>query len=273
MRLTRSTTMRDLVEEAALPAAYLAQQRRIPAGAWIEPSPRWLRVYFGGLKLADTRRAQLVFEPRRPLTYWLPMEDVRLEYLTAEPRARGSHLLYWTLHVGDRLATRAARSEPDPPPERAALNDHIAFAWHMMDSWVEEDEEAFAGPMSPYHRVDVRRSSRHIRVAIAGQTVAESAHPMVLFETGMPTRYYLPKQDVRMDLLVPTETTTSCPYKGGARYWSAKLGGELVRDIAWEYPTPLVDCSKIASMLSFYNEKVDIEVDGQREPRPMTKWS
>ena len=264
--------MPDTLRLATEPA-FVVQQRRIPDGLWIEPSPRRVRTYFGGKKIADSKRTLLVFEPRRPLTYWIPMQDVQLDTLTAEGRAGASETLFWTLRVGDRLAEKAARSHPDPSPDRAALQDHIAFYWDRMDAWYEEDDEVFTGPLNPYHRVDVLRSSRHIRVEIAGRTVAESTRPALLFETGLPTRYYLPKQDVRMDLLVASDTTTGCPYKGVARYWSVRVGEDLVADMVWGYPAPVPECPKIANLVSFYNEKVDIYVDGQREERPTTKWS
>jgi uncharacterized protein (DUF427 family) len=265
-------TVIDAVQQAAEPA-YRVQERRIPDGLWIEPSPRRVRTYFGGRKIADSQRALLVFEPHRPPTYWFPMGDVRLEHLTSEDRAGASGMLFWTLRVGDRLADKAARSAPDPSPDREALSGHIAFTWHLMDAWYEEDDEVFAGPANPYHRVDVLRSSRHIRVEVAGQVVAESTRPALLLETGLPTRYYLPKQDVRMDLFVPTDTSTSCPYKGVACYWSLRIGDDVVKDVVWAYPAPVPECSKIANLVSFYNEKVDIYVDGQREERPRTKWS
>jgi uncharacterized protein (DUF427 family) len=247
--------------------------RRIPAGVWIEPTARWVRAYFGGAKVADSKRALLMWE-RGPLpTYWFPKEDVELDLLTPADQASGSGALLWTLRVGDRVAEKAARSEPTASGERAALINHIAFYWDAMDAWYEEDDEVFVHPRDPYHRVDVLHSSRHVRVEINGQNVAETTRPTLLFETGLPTRYYIPKQDVRMDLLVQTDKHTSCPYKGIASYWSARVGNELVGDIVWAYPAPIPECSKIENLLSFFNEKVDIFVDGEREERPTTAWS
>jgi uncharacterized protein (DUF427 family) len=181
--------------------------------------------------------------------------------------------MFWSLRVGDRVVEKAARSQPDPAGDRAALKDHIAFFWAKMDAWYEEDDEVFVHPRDPYHRVDVLRSSRRIRVEIDGTMVAESARPTLLFETGLPTRYYIPKQDVRMDLLVPSDTRTGCPYKGVASYWSVRVGGELVKDIVWSYPAPIPECPKIENLLSFFNERVDIFIDGQQEVRPKTAWS
>jgi uncharacterized protein (DUF427 family) len=260
----RRAGMPDVAQLATGPA-FIVQRRRIPDGLWIEPSPRRVRTYFGGRKIADSRRALLVFEPGRSPTYWFPFEDVRLDHLTAEDPLGASELLFWTLRVGNRAARQAARSDPDPSSDRAALKDHIAFSGTTMDAWYEEDDEVSAYPRNPYHRVDVLRSSRYVRVTIAGQVVAESARPALLFETALPTRFYLPKQDVRMDLLVPTDTSTICPYKGTARYWSVRVGGELVEDVAWSYPAPIPECQRIANLVSFYNEKAEIFVDGALE--------
>jgi uncharacterized protein (DUF427 family) len=250
-------------------------QTRLVQGVAIEPSPRWVRAYFGGVAIADSKRVLLAFEPRRLAVYWFPMQDVRMELLT--PTRQGgraaSGTARWTLQVGDRIAENAAWSYPDPDPERAALADHIAFFWNALDAWYEEDDEVFVHPRDPYSRVDVLHSSRHVRVELEGQVLAESTRPRLLFETGLPTRYYLPKQDVRLDLLESSTSTTRCPYKGVAVYWSLRLGKDPVKDIVWSYPFPISECAKIENLLSFYNERVDIFVDGELQPRPVTNWS
>jgi uncharacterized protein (DUF427 family) len=142
-----------------------------------------------------------------------------------------------------------------------------------VDAWFEEDDEVFVHARDPYHRVDVLNSSRHVRVEIDGATVAASRRPRLLFETGLPTRYYLPKADVRMDLLEPTDTTTRCPYKGEAIYWSARIGGQLREDVVWSYPYPIPEIPKIEHLLAFFNERVDLYVDGELQVRPQTPWS
>ena len=179
----------------------------------------------------------------------------------------------WTLGVGERIARNAAWSYPDPGPERAAPRDHLAFYWNVMDAWYEEDDEVFVHPRDRYSRVDVLHSSRHVRIELDGQVLAESTRPRLLFESGLPTRYYLPKQDVRMDPLQPSVTTTRCPYKGVAVYWSLRLGDTLLDDIVWSYPLPIPECPKIENLLSFHNETVDTFVDGELQPRPVTEWS
>lgn len=251
------------------------ERPRLSNGVVIEASQRWVRAYFGGLAIADSRRVLLAFEPKRLPVYWFPIEDVRMDLLT--PASQGgpptSGTARWTLRVGERTAANAAWSYPAPGPERAALADHVAFYWNAMDAWYEEDDEVFVHPRDPYSRVDVLHSSRRVRVELDGHVLAESTRPRLLFEGVLPIRYYLPKQDVRMDLLEPTATTTRCPYKGVASYWSVRHGGTLIPDLVWSYPSPIPECPKIENLLCFFNEKVDLFVDGELQQRPVTDWS
>ena len=241
---------------------------RLKEGVHIELSPRRVRAYFGGELIADSEQVLLVYESKRPPTYWFPTADVRMANLQAKQAADGGQLMRWSLVVGQHVAENGAKAYADPSGDLAPLADHIAFAWHVMDSWFEEDEEVFVHPRDPYTRVDTVNSSRHIRVEVEGQVVAESHRPVLLYETGLPTRYYIPKQDVRMDLLEPTDTVTRCPYKGVARYWSLKLGDRAVSDIVWSYPNPISECTRIENLLSFYNERVEIFLDGVLLPKP-----
>jgi len=142
-----------------------------------------------------------------------------------------------------------------------------------MTEWFEEDEPVYTHPRDPYSRVDILASSRHVRVEIDGVTVADSRQPRILFETGLPPRYYLPLTDVRMDLLRPTGTQTRCPYKGTASYWSLDTGPAIHKDFVWIYRYPLAESQKIAGLACFYNEKVDLYVDGVLQERPHTKFS
>jgi uncharacterized protein (DUF427 family) len=244
----------------------------------LEPSPRWVRVRFAGQFVADSRRALLLREPGRIPVYYFPRADVRVEALApashAEPCAREGGAACWSVRVGDRTAEHAAWGYPDPPPGRSLLRDHVTFEWAEMDAWFEEDDEVYVHARDPYKRVDVLHSSRHVKVVVAGQVMAESRRPAVLFETGLPTRYYLPKADVRLDLLVPTDTETRCPYKGTASYYSMRSGSALVRDIAWYYRHPIPECSKIENLICFFDERVDaVYVDGELQDKPRTRWS
>jgi uncharacterized protein (DUF427 family) len=244
----------------------------------LEPSPRRVRVMLGGETVADSTRMALLFERGHLPVYYFPVDDVRWDLL--EPSDlhtvcpyKGT-ASYWTVRVGDRVAENAMWGYPHPIAGRENLAGYVAFYWNRMDAWFEEDDEVFVHPRSPYHRVDVLNSSRHVRVVVGGETVAETQRPRLLFETGLPTRYDIPKLDVRVDLLQPTETRTRCPYKGEAVYWSVTAGGRTFPDLVWSYPAPIPECPKIENLLCFFNEKVDaIVMDGERQPVPKTPWS
>ena len=243
-----------------------------------EPSPRRVRVEFNGAFIADSTRAHLLFETRHLPVYYFPRADVRMDLL----RPSDHHTFcpykgtasYWTIAVGRRTAENAVWAYPEPFAEVAAIGDFVAFYWDRVDHWYEEDDEIFVHPRDPHKRVDVVNSSRPVRVVLGGQTIAETRAARFLFETRLPTRYYIPPADVRMDLLVPSEKRTACPYKGRARYWSARIGERVFEDIVWSYPEPIPECPKIAGYLCFFNERVDeIAVDGVAVPRPLTQWS
>ncbi len=243
-----------------------------------EPSPRRVRVKFNGEWVADITNAHLLFETRHLPVYYFPRADVRLDLMAPTEhhtfcpyKGKAS---YWTIRVGDRISENAVWGYPDPYDEVAAIGDFVAFYWDRVDHWYEEDEEIFVHPRDPYKRVDVVSSSRLVRVILGGETVAETRRARFLFETRLPTRYYIPPEDVRMDLLVQSEKVSRCPYKGTARYWSARIGDRVFPDIVWSYPEPIPECAKIKGLLAFFNEHVDaILVDGVEVPRPVTPWS
>jgi uncharacterized protein (DUF427 family) len=241
----------------------------------VEQGAKRVRAYLGGELIVDTPRPLLVWEKPQYPAYYVPVSDVRLELLeedggVAHSPSRGDGRTY-TVRAGGKEAPGAALRYEASPFE--VLRDAIRFEWDAMDAWFEEDEQVFTHPRDPYTRVDILQSSRHVRVEVDGVTIAESVKPTLLFETGLPTRYYLPKTHVRMDLLTPTESETHCPYKGQAEYWSVWAGDTVHPDLAWSYRTPLPESQKIAGLISFYNEKVDIYVDGELQVRPRTKFS
>jgi uncharacterized protein (DUF427 family) len=243
-----------------------------------ERSPRRVRVKLSGETIADSTNAYLLLETRHLPVYYFPRADVRLDLMTPTDNHtfcpyKGT-ASYWTIKVGDRVAENAVWGYPEPFDEIAAINDFVAFYWDRVDAWYEEDEEIFVHPRDPYKRVDVLQSSRPVRVIVGGATVAETRRARFLFETRLPTRYYIPPEDVRMDLLAPSDKTTACPYKGRARYYSVKVGDTRFEDLVWCYPEPIPECAKIRGYLSFFNERVDaILVDGVSQPRPLTPWS
>ena len=224
-----------MTETLARPVVSAAEERaRLKEGVHIERSFRRVRTYFGGKLIADSEHVLLVYETKRPPAYWFPIADVRMEYLEASHQAADT--IRWHLVIKDRITQNAARAYLKPTDDRAALEGHLTFFWDKMDAWFEEDEQVFVHPRDPYTRVDTVHSSRHVRVEMDGVTLGETRRPILLFETGLPTRYYIPKLDVRMDLLEPSEYVTRCPYKGVARHWSARVGDKLVKDIVWSYP-------------------------------------
>ncbi len=244
---------------------------------YFEDSPRRVRVLFNTEAIADSRRVKLLHETAHLPVYYFPERDVRMDLLT--PTARHTHCpvkgdaCYWTIVVGDRTAENAVWSYPDPLVEAPPLAGYLAFYWDRADQWFEEDEEVFVHPRDPYHRVDVIRSSRHVAVRLNGELLAESPRPTLLFETGLPVRYYLPEEDVRRHLLVPSKSQSRCPYKGIASYWSVKDGEETATDLVWSYPRPMAAVADIAGLLCFYNERVDLTVDGELQPRPRTPFA
>jgi uncharacterized protein (DUF427 family) len=142
-----------------------------------------------------------------------------------------------------------------------------------MDEWFEEDEPAIGHARDPYHRIDVLDSSRHVRVLVNGEVIADSRSPRALFETGLPTRWYLPVEDVRSEALIESDKQTTCAYKGHASYWSVRVGDQVEDDLVWFYREPRREVAPIAGYLAFFNERVEIEVDGELEERPVTQWS
>jgi uncharacterized protein (DUF427 family) len=241
----------------------------------VEPGQKRVRTYLGGELVADTVHPFVVWEGPYYPAYYLPAEDVREEHLVAtstvthSPSRGDAH--HFTVKAGGKEAVDAAWTYPSSPLE--SLRGLIRFDWKAMDAWFEEDEEVFVHPRDPHRRVDTLASSRHVQVEVNGVTIADSHRPVILFETGLPARYYVPKTDVRMDLLSPTDNVTGCPYKGTARYWSVRVGDEVFDNLAWSYPTPLPESIKVAGLVSFYNERVDLRVDGVLLERPQTQFS
>jgi uncharacterized protein (DUF427 family) len=244
---------------------------------YFEGSPKRVRAVFGGETVADSRRAKLLHETGLLPVYYFPEEDLNHDLL--EWTDHSTHCpfkgdaSYRSVRAGDQIAENAMWNYPDPLDYFAPLKGYAALYWRKMDHWYEEDEEVFVHPKDPYHRVDVLESSRHVRVSINGEPVAETNRPRLLFETGLPVRYYIPPEDVREDLLVPSEKQTQCPYKGTASYRSVKVGDQLAEDVIWYYPEPTPDTAGIRNHPCFFNEKVDLEVDGEAQSRPQTQWS
>jgi len=239
---------------------------------------RRVRTIFGGVTIADSTHVMLLHEAGRLPVFYFPIEDVRMDMMEATEHSTHSSLKgdasYWSARVRDRVAENAAWSYLNPLPDGPEIKGYMAFYWNQMDAWFEEDEQVFAHARDPYKRVDILPGSRHVRVLLGGEVIADTSHPRLLLETGIITRYYISEQDIRMELLESTETITRCPYKGKASYWSARVGDRIYKDIAWSYRNPLSECSPINGLLSFFNERVEaIYVDDQLISVPRTPWS
>jgi uncharacterized protein (DUF427 family) len=225
-----------------------------------EESPRWVRVRYRGETIADSKRPILAWESGKVVPFYLfPRDAVRAGMLQEAGRDDGK--LFYDLPGAERAAWSYA--------DAGELWEHVAFDWHAMDAWYEEEDEVFVHARDPHKRVDVLESSRHVVVSVDGEALADTRRPRLLFETGLPTRYYIPPEDVRMDLLRPSEKHTQCPYKGTASY----LSTETEQDIAWFYPEAIPEQPRIEGLIAFFNERVDIDVDGERERRPETQWA
>lgn len=244
-----------------------------PAG--FAPVPRRLRGLLGGARVFDTERALYVWEfPPYP-QYYVPLDDVDAALLVdeqrTEPTDRGSAARFG-LRVGPVDRPGSVRVHGDDAPEH--LRRTARFEWAALDAWFEEDEQVYVHPRNPYARVDAVRSSRSVRVELDGVVLAEAGSSVIVFETGLPPRYYLDRTALRLEHLEPSDTVTSCPYKGDtSRYWSVRLGEVVHKDLAWSYAFPTLPLLPIAGLVTFYNEKVDLVLDGRLLERPTTPFS
>ena len=227
-----------------------------------------VRTYLGGGLVADTNTPLLVWERPYP-TYYIPIRDVRARLA---PTGRHVHSAWHgdgEVHAVDLDGTVAPEGATIYMERKTeALRDHVHFAWEAMDAWYEEDEQIFVHPRDPYTRVDALRSSKHVVIEVDGLVVAETRAPVVLYETGLIPRTYVPAVDVRRDLLSNSDTVTQCPYKGVTRYFHLRAAALAVDDIAWSYPFPTLESAPIAGHICFHDEKVDITVDGVHQSRP-----
>ena len=212
---------------------------------YTEPFLRRVRAELDGATVVDSRRTQLVWEPRRLPRYAFPRDDVDVELL------------------GDAVTAAG---------DVAVLAGHVEVAWNAVDRWLEEDQETVGHPRDPYHRVDAVPTTRHVRIMLDGVVLADSTQTRVIFETSLPPRWYFLREDVAAEL-IPSDLTTVCAYKGHARYWSVETPAGAQENIAWTYDAPLHDAAIIAGYVAFFDERVEVEVDGERVERPQTPWS
>lgn len=229
--------------------------------------PRRARAILGGETVADTRRGKLLHETGLLPQLYIPDADIRDDLL--RPSSHSTHCpfkgdaSYWSISLGDRFVENAVWAYPEPIAESDWLRGYRAIYWDTIDTWLDEDEPVSGHLRDPYHRVDVRHSSRRVRVLVDGETLAETDRPELCSETGLPNRYYIPRDDVRTELLESSDTTSVCPYKGTAEYFSLRLPGRRIEDVAWSYPDPLEAARKVRDCLCFAHEAITTEVDGE----------
>jgi uncharacterized protein (DUF427 family) len=241
----------------------------------LQPIERRVRANLGGDTVVDTTRAVLVWEPRRVVpTYAVPIEDIGAEVAPAPAAVNGDAL--GVLHPGIPFAVHTASGEPLSIGDREGaayrfldedLAGYVALDFGAFDAWYEEDEQVVGHPRDPFHRVDVRRTSRPVRIEIDGEVIADTTQARLLFETSLPVRFYIPRDDILVGLQ-PSSRRTYCPYKGAATYWSVDTGGRLREDIGWSYEQPLPDGPPVAGLVAFWDERVGVVFDGQRRERP-----
>jgi len=262
-----------------------------------EPTRKRVRAVLAGRTVVDSARAVLVWEPRRVVpSYAVPREDIAGELVPAAlPAATApdepvghempdlsrqpilAPLTPFAVHTADGQPFDLCAGAGSAAGAAFELADrdlagHVVLDFASFEAWYEEEERIVAHPRDPFHRIDVLPSSRHVRVELDGHLLAETTRPRLLFETMLPTRYYLPLEDVQAQLR-PSTTETFCAYKGHASYWSVDTGGAVFPDLAWTYPSPLREASDVAGLVAFFDERVDFVLDGVRQERPVTPWS
>jgi uncharacterized protein (DUF427 family) len=237
-------------------------------------TPKRLRVELGGVTIADSRRAMMLHESGQQPIYYFPPQDVRADVLEHSDRhthcPKKGDASYYTIRAGGEEVKDGAWYYPDPLPGAPPINGLIAFYFNRMGRWLEEGEQIGVHPRDPYHRVDVLATDRHIRISLNGALLAETDRALALFESNLPPRWYLPIEDVKVEL-ERSDTVTRCPYKGTAGYHSVELEGG--KDLVWYYEQPLAEVGRIKDLVCFFNEKVDIELDGELQERPESPWS
>ena len=239
-----------------------------------DPVPYRVRAIFNDATVVDSRRVHLLHETGQLPVYYFPDSDLRHDLLEPSPtttRTRDKGTAHHrSIRVGDRCAPDAVSGYPQPVDSAGFLAGYATIEWDAMDEWFVEDEQAFGHPRDPYSRIDILKTTRHVRVLLDGEELANSRRAKLLVETALPPRFYLPPEDVRTELLVQSATRSRCAYKGSASYWHVQLGDRRYEDIVWPYPCPPHDAEPVRDYLCFFNERVDLELDGEPQERPHT---
>lgn len=231
---------------------------------YLHALPQRIRGEAGGVTVVDSSSVMMIHETGLLPRWYFPTADVSTDLL--EPSGTTSHCpfkgdaRYWHVRVGTRLVEDAFWEYPRPLAGAAGIEGLLSPYTEKFDKWWDEDEVVVGHPRDPFHRVDARRSSRHVTVSAAGEVIAETDHAVSVNETGLPTRWYVPLGDVRAEVLERSQTTTLCPYKGVASYWSIRVPGRIFTDAAWTYSDPLLEAVPTRGCVSFLADGVTIDV-------------
>lgn len=241
------------------------------------PCPKRIRVMAGGHVVADSTAALILFESDHIPIYYLPLADIRMDLLKPSQRVTTSpykgNARHYSLKDGGGRYDDILWHYDAPVSGSPDLSSYASFYWHEVDRWFEEEEEVFVHVRDPFRRVDCLPTTRRVVVRHGDTVLADSARGVFLFETGLPTRHYLPLADVNMACLEPSDTRSQCPYKGEAQYHHVRVGGALVRDAVWYYANPVHEAARVRGLVSFATELLDqVTVDGTVVPPPATSF-
>ena len=239
---------------------------------YLDPFPARVRAILAGETVVDSRDALLLHESGHLPVFWFPRADLREDLVgpsgRTEPSPGKGELSFSALVAGGRELPDAVREATDP-----FLAGLVTLDWDAMDEWFVEDEQLFGHPKDPYSRIDVLKTTRHVRVLLDGEVLADTRRSLMLLEATLPPRFYIPPEDARTERLEPSSNRSRCAYKGSAAYWHVRVGDRLVPDLVWAYPVAAREVDLIRDHLCFFNERVDLELDGEAGERPATQWS
>jgi len=245
---------------------------------FVMPSPKRLRTEVGNITVADTIEGLVLYESDHLPVYYFPIKDVQQSFLMPSVTRTESPFkgvaTHYSLNTGITLVEDVGWRYLEPIAGCPPIADYMAFYWNKINHWYEEDEEVFVHARDPFRRVDCLPSSRHVQVFVDGEIVADSRRGTFLFETGMPTRHYLPIADTRLDMLSPSRYISRCPYKGIASYYHLTVNGKRHENLVWYYPDPVHEAARIKGLVCFYHEFVErVLVDGVEQSKPVTASS
>jgi len=232
-----------------------------------EEFPKRMRVIFNDEIIVDSREAKALHETGQFMVLYFPRRDVKMELLNAtDHQTKCPHkgtASYWSVQVDKREAKNAVWSYEDPKDSVPFIRNYMAFYYNKMDDWFEDDEKVYEHLRNPYHGFEILPASNEVIVHSGEEVIAETSEPLILYETGLPPRYYMHPDEVKTEMLGQSEYITHCPYKGNSRHWHLKVNGETIDDAAWSMAKPIGEAKKIADYLCFYPNKVQVEVDGE----------